>query len=183
MIIRKTEFPGLLIIEPKVFEDERGYFFESYHQKKLSEEIPYRFVQENESKSGKGVIRGLHYQLNPYAQAKLLRVVQGKIYDVAVDLRKGSPAFGKWFGMEISDENKLQILIPRGFAHGFSVLSETATVFYKCSEFYHQESERGIYSFDPDLKIDWKISEKDALLSERDKKLPPLRKADSSFFF
>jgi dTDP-4-dehydrorhamnose 3,5-epimerase len=183
MIIRKTEFPGLLIIEPEVFEDERGYFFESYHQRKLSDEVPYRFVQENESKSGKGVIRGLHYQLHPHAQAKLLRVVQGKIFDVAVDMRKGSPSFGKWFGMEISDENKLQLLIPPGFAHGFSVLSETATVFYKCNEFYHRESERGIFGFDTDLNIDWRISEKDAILSERDQKLPLLRDADANFFF
>src|SRR6185436_19700472 len=140
-----TELPGLLVFEPKVFEDSRGYFFESYNENIFQQQgIQCRFVQDNQSSSSYGVIRGLHYQLNPHAQTKLVRVLEGSILDVVVDIRKGSPSFGQVFVVELSAENKKQLLIPKGFAHGFSVLSETAIVFYKCDAFYQRESEKGI---------------------------------------
>ena len=139
MNIRGTGIEGLMIIEPRVFKDPRGYFFESYNQKGYAQNhIDHAFVQDNQSRSAYGVIRGLHFQKPPHAQAKLVRVMEGTIYDVAVDIRKESPTFGQWFGIELSAENFLQLLIPRGFAHGFSVLSERATVFYKCDEFYRK---------------------------------------------
>ena len=173
MKITETFIQGLLIIEPQLFEDERGYFFESYNKVKyFSEGFDTEFVQDNESKSVKGVIRGLHYQLEPYAQSKLVRVVQGIIFDVAVDLRKDSPTYGKWFGLELNDTNKKQLFIPRGFAHGFSVLSETAVVSYKCDNVYNKESERSINCNDPYLKIDWKIAPSQQIISEKDKLTP-----------
>ena len=154
----QTNIPGLIVFEPKIFEDSRGYFFESFNlQTFKAAGIEINFVQDNQSSSQYGVIRGLHYQLNPYAQAKLIRVLAGRILDVAVDIRKGSPTYGESFSIELSAENKKQLFIPVGFAHGFSVLSEQAEVFYKCDEFYNKESEGGIMYNDPSLNIDWKI--------------------------
>ena len=170
MKIHKTPIVGLLIIEPRVFEDDRGYFFESFQSDRYREAgIPSNFIQDNESKSVRGVIRGLHYQSGPFAQAKLVRVIEGSVFDVAVDLRKESPTFGQWFGVELTSENKKQFYIPRGFAHGFSVLSETAIFTYKCDNYYHPESECGIAYNDPTLKIDWKISVSEEIISEKDK--------------
>jgi dTDP-4-dehydrorhamnose 3,5-epimerase len=182
MNIIETPIQGLFVIEPKVFADARGYFFESYNQSKLSEAgIDCKFVQDNESKSGYGVVRGLHYQLNPKSQTKLLRVLEGSIFDVAVDVRNGSPTNGQWFGLEISADNKKQLFIPKGFAHGFSVLSKTATVFYKCNEFYAPEYDAGIIYNDPELNIDWRIPVDKAILSEKDGKLPLFRDAENNF--
>jgi dTDP-4-dehydrorhamnose 3,5-epimerase len=179
-----TDIPGLFVFEPKVFEDSRGYFFESYNEKSFSEMgIETHFVQDNESSSLYGVIRGLHYQLNPFAQAKLIRVLEGKILDVVVDIRKGSPDFGKNFALELTAENKKQLYIPKGFAHGFSVLSEKAIVFYKCDRFYNKESEAGIRFNDPQLNIDWKIPVNKAIISEKDKKLPSLADCKINFDF
>ena len=184
MKITETGLPGLLIIEPDVFEDSRGYFFESFNEKKLIKEgVNYRFVQDNQSKSVYGVIRGLHYQTEPKAQTKLVRVLNGEILDVAVDMRKGSPTYGKWFGLEISCKNKKQLLIPKGFAHGFSVLSEKAIVFYKCDEFYAPEQDAGVIYNDPDLNIDWRIPAEKALLSTKDSKLPAFKEAKNNFSF
>lgn len=184
MKIIETPFPGLVIIEPTVFADQRGYFLESYNQQKLNEAgISTNFVQDNESKSTRGVIRGLHYQLNPYAQAKLVRVIQGRVYDVAVDCRKGSPTFGQYYGLELSEENKLQFYIPRGFAHGFSVLSETAVFSYKCDAFYHPAAERGIIYNDPSLNIDWKIEASQSVVSGKDTLHPSFAKADMNFIY
>jgi len=183
MTIIETEFPGLLIIEPKIFEDSRGYFFESYNAKQLNEKgINITFLQDNQSKSSYGVLRGLHYQLNPAAQTKLIRVLDGEIWDVAVDIRKGSPTFGKWFGIELSSDNKNQLYIPHGFAHGFAVLSETAVVMYKCDNFYNTQLERGIQFNDPELRIDWKIPVNEAILSPKDTKHPTLNNADINFY-
>ncbi|MFC2090468.1 dTDP-4-dehydrorhamnose 3,5-epimerase [Bacteroidota bacterium] len=176
MRVIQTDFDGLVVLEPKVFEDQRGYFFESYNESVLKNAgIDYNFVQDNESKSSYGVIRGLHMQSAPYSQTKLIRVLEGTIFDVIADLRNGSPSYGKWFGIELSDQNKKQLLIPKGFCHGFSVLSETATVFYKCDEFYTPSSEVGIHHNDPDLNIDWKIMPEDRIISEKDSKLPFLK--------
>jgi dTDP-4-dehydrorhamnose 3,5-epimerase len=182
MKVLPTEFPDLFIIEPKVFEDERGYFYESYNQSVFqSQGIQICFVQDNQSKSGYGVTRGLHYQLNLKAQTKLVRVLQGAIWDVAVDLRKNSPTYGKWFGMELTAENKKQLLIPKGFAHGFSVLSEMAVVFYKCDELYSPQEERGIMYNDPFLNIDWKVPASKIILSAKDLKHPGFNLADNNF--
>jgi dTDP-4-dehydrorhamnose 3,5-epimerase len=182
MEITKTPIAGLLVLVPPVFQDERGYFLESFNAKKLEEaEISTSFVQDNESKSSHGVVRGLHYQLNPYAQAKLVRVVEGLVFDVAVDLRKNSPTFGQWFGIELSGENKKQLYIPRGFAHGFSVLSETAIFSYKCDGYYHPQSERGILINDPKLNIDWKVDENDMLVSDKDRANELFRDAEYNF--
>ncbi len=179
MKVIQTDFKGLVIIEPRIFSDPRGYFYESYNENKFHESsLRYVFVQDNQSKSSFGVIRGLHYQIEPYAQTKLIRVLQGAIYDVAVDIRKGSPAFGKWFGIELSAENHLQLLIPKGFAHGFSVLSETAVIMYKCDDFYVPEAERGIIYSDKDLNIDWKLDPDKILVSDKDGKLPAFRDAE-----
>lgn len=162
-----------MILEPKVFEDSRGNFFESYHKTRLEEHgLCYDFVQDNQSHSSLGVIRGLHYQKEPHAQAKLVRVVEGVIFDVAVDIRPGSATYGQWFGLEISARNQLQLMIPEGFAHGFSVLSTQATVFYKCNTYYHPDSEAGIRFDDPDLRINWNIDLKSAVVSEKDRNLP-----------
>ncbi len=182
MQIIETPLSGLYVIKPKVFEDHRGYFFESYNLRNFNEHgLHYDFVQDNESLSNYGIIRGLHYQLAPYAQTKLTRVIQGRIYDVAVDLRENSPTFGQWYGQELSDENKHQMLIPRGFAHGFSVLSDRAIVFYKCDNYYHPESERGINYKDPALGIDWQIDPGKAIVSAKDKVLPDFNEADMNF--
>ncbi len=182
MEITKTPIEGLLIIKPTVHKDDRGYFFESYNENRfVNNGIPMEFVQDNQSFSSFGVIRGLHYQLEPYAQTKLVRVLQGKIYDVAVDIRKNSPTFGQWFGVELSDENFLQFLLPRGFAHGFSVLSETALVLYKCDNFYKKEAERGIVYNDKTLNIDWKINPDDVLVSAKDKVMDSFEKAEINF--
>src|SRR6185503_19410035 len=165
----QTGIEDLILIEPKVFGDSRGFFFESYNEKSfVSGGINIKFVQDNQSRSSYGVIRGLHFQKSPFAQTKLVRVVNGKILDVGVDLRKGSPTYGKHYSVELSAENKRQLIIPKGFAHGFSVLSETADVLYKCDEFYHKESEGGIIYNDSTLNIDWKIPADKAIVSEKD---------------
>ncbi len=180
----KTDLPGLVIFEPAVYGDSRGYFFESYNEKLFSEEgIDTRFVQDNQSRSAYGVIRGLHYQLDPHAQTKLVRVLSGSILDVVIDLRKGSPSYGKLLSIELSAENKKQLLIPKGFAHGFSVLSETAEVLYKCDSFYHKESEAGIIYNDPSLNIDWKIPAAKMIISEKDLKNPLFANCKNNFVF
>ena len=184
MLFRKTEISGLLVFEPKVFEDSRGYFFESYNERIFQEAgIDLKFVQDNQSSSLYGVIRGLHYQLPPHAQAKLVRVLRGTILDVAVDIRKGSPTFGKAFTIELSAENRVQLFIPPGFAHGFSVLSEQAEVLYKCDTFYNRDSDAGIYFADPELNIDWQIPADKAIISEKDKVLPHLADCKNSFVY
>lgn len=182
MKFTETGFKGLLIIEPRIFNDSRGYFFESYNQSRFNEAgIDFRPVQDNESKSSKGVIRGLHYQLNPQAQSKLIRVVQGKIYDVVLDIRKGSETFGKWFGIELDSDSKKQLLIPRGFAHGFSVQSDVAVIQYKCDNIYSPSLERGINLRDPELGIDWKVENNAMIISEKDIKNPGFRQAEYNF--
>ena len=180
----KTEFPGLLVFEPRVFEDNRGYFFESYNQKIFSQEgIEINFIQDNQASSTFGVIRGLHFQLDPFAQTKLIRVLSGKIIDAAVDIRKNSPTYGKAYTIELSGENKRQLLVPKGFAHGYSVISETAEVFYKCDAFYHKESEGGIAWNDPALKIDWQIPADKSTISEKDQQYPLLENCKHNFVF
>ncbi len=182
MIPRQTDIDGLWILKPRVFQDERGYFFESYNDRQLQNQgLHFTWVQDNQSKSGYGVIRGLHYQLEPFAQTKLVRVTSGKIFDVAVDLRKNSPSFGKWKGFILSADNFLQLLIPKGFAHGFSVLSEETIVFYKCDAYYHPVAERGIRYDDPGLQIDWQLTEEKITVSEKDQALPLLEKAEMNF--
>jgi dTDP-4-dehydrorhamnose 3,5-epimerase len=184
MAIIKTPFPGLIIFEPIVIKDSRGYFFESFSEREFhAEGITARFVQDNQSKSSFGVIRGLHYQLNPHAQNKLIRVLCGKILDVAVDIRQGSPTYGKAFSIELSAENNKQLLIPKGFAHGFSVLSETAEVMYKCDAFYNKESEAGIIYNDAALNIDWNIPADKAIISEKDQQQPSLLNCENNFVF
>lgn len=173
MIIENTPLADLLIIHPAVFKDERGYFFEAYNEAKFRENgINYNFIQDNQSFSKRGVIRGLHLQLNPFAQAKLVRVLEGEILDVAVDLRKSSPTYGQHFSVVLSAENKKQLMIPHGFAHGFSVLSATASVLYKVDQIYHKESERGIRFDDPTLVIDWRVNSDEVIVSEKDLVLP-----------
>lgn len=182
MNVIKTDIDGVFIIEPKVFKDQRGHFFESYNKLTFEEYgIDYTFVQDNQSKSSYGVIRGLHFQKPPHAQTKLLRVVQGQIIDVAVDIRKGSPTYGKHVEIELSDENFKQLLIPAGFAHGFSVLSETAIVQYKCTDYYHPETEGGIMFNDEILDINWGIVLDEAVISEKDLKHPTFSEFDSPF--
>ena len=184
MNVIKTEIPGVLIIEPRVFNDARGYFFESYSQRVFNEEVaPVAFVQDNESKSSYGVLRGLHFQKPPYAQSKLVRVIRGRVLDVAVDIRVGSPTYGKWVSCELTEDNHRQFFIPQGFAHGFSVLSETALFQYKCDNFYHPESEGAIIWNDPQLNIDWQLPEKDILLSDKDRLNPLLADFQSPFSF
>ena len=178
----QTPIADLLIFEPKVFEDSRGYFFESFNlQTFKAEGIEINFVQDNQSSSQYGVIRGLHYQLHPFAQAKLIRVLTGTILDVAVDIRKGSPSFGKSFSVELSAENKKQLFLPAGFAHGFSVLSDHAEVFYKCDSFYNKEKEAGILYDDVSLNIDWKIQKGKEIVSEKDKGLPVFAECKNNF--
>ncbi len=184
MPFQKTDIPGLLIFEPNVFEDSRGYFFESYNETIFRQDgIDTRWVQDNQSSSTYGVIRGLHYQLPPFAQSKLVRVLKGKILDVVVDIRKGSPTYGKVFAQKLSAKNKKQLFIPAGFAHGFSVLSEKAEVLYKCDQFYKKENEAGIIYNDPALKIDWQIPADKAIVSEKDKSLPELANCNNQFVF
>lgn len=180
----ETGIPGLLIFEPKIFEDERGYFFEAYNASTFrGNGVNTAFVQDNQSKSTYGVIRGLHYQLNPHAQSKLVRVIEGRILDVAVDLRTGSPTYGKSFAVELSAHNRKNLLVPRGFAHGFSVLSETVQVLYKCDEFYSRENEAGIIYNDPVLNIDWGIPAGKAIVSAKDLALPSLAHCKNNFVF
>ena len=170
----KTDIDGVFIVEPKIFIDSRGYFFESFSKREFDSSIGYEvnFVQDNQSKSSYGVIRGLHFQRPPFAQAKLVRCVKGKVLDVAVDIRKDSPTYGKHIAIELSEDNNLALFIPRGFAHGFVVLSETAVFHYKCDNYYNRDSEGGIAFFDPSLKIDWKIDIENAIISDRDKLYP-----------
>ncbi|MBR1778230.1 MAG: dTDP-4-dehydrorhamnose 3,5-epimerase [Alphaproteobacteria bacterium] len=172
----ETKIPGVIIFEPRIFSDDRGYFFETYNENVFKEAgIEAKFVQDNQSKSSYGVIRGLHFQKGEHAQAKLVRVLQGSVLDVAVDLRPGSNTFGQYVAVELSDVNNLQLFIPRGFAHGFSVLSRTAVFSYKCDNFYCKESEGGINCADPELGIDWHVPLESACLSEKDKILPGLK--------
>lgn len=182
MKAEETYIKDLLVLFPSVFEDSRGYFFEAYNQDKFEQNgITYQFIQDNQSYSKRGVIRGLHLQMNPYAQAKLVRVLQGEILDVAVDLRKNSSTYGQYFSVILSSENKKQLMVPHGFAHGFSVLSETASVLYKVDQVYHKESERGIRYDDPALGIDWKLSPEEIIVSEKDLVLPNFNEIDWSF--
>lgn len=184
MEVIKTDIEGVVILKPRIFEDSRGYFFESYSKRNFDKQIrEIKFVQDNESKSSYGVLRGLHYQKWPFTQSKLVRVLRGKVLDVAVDIRKGSPTYGKSISVVLSGENKLMFFIPRGFAHGFAVLSDEVVFQYKCDEFYHPESEGGIAWDDPDLAIDWRIPAADIILSEKDKHHPLLRDIDSPFDF
>lgn len=176
MNVIKTDIDGLVVIEPRVFGDSRGYFFESFSERDFKREVAdVDFVQDNESKSSYGVVRGLHFQRPPYAQAKLVRVVKGKVLDVAVDLRKGSPTFGHHVAVELSEDNHRQMFIPRGFAHGFSVLSDEVIFQYKCDNFYAPQSEGAVAWDDPDLGIDWGIPADKALLSDKDRKHPRLK--------
>lgn len=176
MNVIKTDIDGLVVIEPRVFGDSRGYFFESFSERDFKREVAdVDFVQDNESKSSYGVVRGLHFQRPPYAQAKLVRVVKGKVLDVAVDLRKGSPTFGHHVAVELSEDNHRQVFIPRGFAHGFSVLSDEVIFQYKCDNFYAPQSEGAVAWDDPDLDIDWRIPADKALLSDKDMKHPRLK--------
>ncbi|HNO27381.1 MAG TPA: dTDP-4-dehydrorhamnose 3,5-epimerase [Chitinophagales bacterium] len=180
----ETPISGLYVYEPKVFEDARGYFYESFNVQVFGEKgINTNFVQDNQSRSSYGVLRGLHYQLAPHAQAKLVRVISGEVYDVAVDIRKGSPTFGQHFGVILSAENKKQLYIPRGFAHGFVVLSETAEFFYKCDNFYNKEHDAGIRFDDATINIDWKIPHSDIQVSEKDADLPNLQDAKNNFIY
>lgn len=182
----RTEIPEVVLIKPKVFGDERGFFMETYKKSEFEKfGIDTDFVQDNHSRSVKGVLRGLHFQKEPYAQGKLIRCIRGKIFDVAVDIRKGSPTFGKWVGFELSEENKYLLWIPKGFAHGFLTLSDEAEVIYKVSGAeYNPQSEAGIIWNDPDISINWPLEgiEK-IILSEKDKKLPRLKDTDLNFFY
>lgn len=174
MHFEKTSLDKVWLIKPKIFEDERGHFLESFREEVFKKKgVEYNFVQDNISTSTKGAVRGLHYQLPPYSQAKLVMAIYGEILDVAVDIRKDSPTFGKYFSTVLNDQNRYMMLVPSGFAHGFSVLSEKATVAYKCNQYYHKESERGVRWNDPALQIDWKT--KSPILSEKDKKQPLLK--------
>lgn len=183
MNVIKTPIEGLLVIEPRVFNDDRGYFYESYNAKAFEAATGFKntFVQDNQARSSKNVLRGLHYQNAPTAQTKLIRAIEGVIWDVVVDLRKDSATFGQWYGVELSLENKRQLLVPRGFAHGYSVLSDNAEVFYKCDEFYNKASEGGVLYNDPSLNIDWKIDLSQALVSDKDKVQPLLKDAVYNF--
>ncbi|MBR0243946.1 MAG: dTDP-4-dehydrorhamnose 3,5-epimerase [Bacteroidaceae bacterium] len=182
MKVIETKIQGLLIIEPRVFRDERGYFFESYSQRDFEAQVGnVHFVQDNESMSTRGVIRGLHFQRPPFTQTKLVRVVSGTVLDIAVDIRKGSPTFGQHVAVELSGENQRQFFIPKGFAHGFAVLSDTAVFQYKCDEFYHPEADGGIQLDDPSLGIDWRIPTAEAIRSQKDLTLPLLSEIDNPF--
>lgn len=184
MNVLPTDIPGVLILEPRVFEDARGYFFESFSQREFDEKVvpllghPVNFVQDNESMSAFGVVRGLHFQRPPFTQSKLVRCVRGRVLDVAVDIRRGSPTFGRHVAVELTEDNHRQFFIPKGFAHGFAVLSETAVFQYKCDEFYHPEADAGIQLLDPALGIDWRIPLESAILSDKDRRQPLLADAD-----
>ncbi|WP_407483441.1 dTDP-4-dehydrorhamnose 3,5-epimerase [Elizabethkingia meningoseptica] len=177
MKLIETPLKDCYVIEPSVFEDERGYFYEKYNEKKFEEltGLNGHFVQDNISKSSFGVLRGLHLQKGDHAQAKLVSCLEGRVWDIAVDVRENSPTFGQWYGMELSAENKLQFYVPRGFAHGFVVLSETAIFSYKCDNFYKKEAEGCVKYNDPDLNIDWKIAESDIILSDKDQNAPAFK--------
>ena len=176
MEVVETNIEGVIIIEPRIFKDDRGYFFESFSQREFEEKVcKTTFVQDNESKSGYGVLRGLHFQKPPFAQSKLVRVIKGAVLDVAVDIRKGSPTFGQYVSVELTGDNHRQFFIPRGFAHGFSVLSEEVIFQYKCDNFYSPQSEGAIAWNDPDLNIDWRIPIEEVILSEKDSKHPKLK--------
>lgn len=182
MNIIKTDIDGAVIIEPHIFIDARGHFFESYSKKEFDEKIyPVDFVQDNESMSIRGVMRGLHFQRPPFTQAKLVRCVKGRVLDVAVDIRKGSPTYGRHVAVELSEDNHRQFFVPRGFAHGFAVLSDVAVFQYKCDNYYHPEADGGISISDDSLDIDWQIDNADAILSEKDTKHPLLKDFDSPF--
>ena len=182
MEVIKTDIDGVVIIEPRIFKDARGYFFESYSQRRFDEAVrPVRFVQDNESKSRYGVLRGLHFQKGEYAQSKLVRVVAGRVLDVAVDIRRGSPTFGKYVAVELTAENRRQLFIPRGFAHGFSVLSEEAVFQYKCDNPYAPQAEGAVAWDDPDIGIDWRLPAEAILLSAKDAANPRLRDAADLF--
>ena len=184
MEIIKTDIDGVVILSPKIFKDSRGYFFESYCKKEFDKLIgEVNFVQDNESCSIKGVVRGLHFQKPPYAQAKLVRCVRGKVLDVAVDIRKGSPTYGQYVAVELSEENHYQFFIPHGFAHGFAVLSDIAVFQYKCDNYYNPASEGGIRVNDPTLSIDWHINEADIILSDKDKNNPMFKDFESPFIY
>ena len=182
MNIIETDIPGVVIIEPRIFKDARGYFFESFSQREFDEKVrPIRFVQDNESMSTYGVMRGLHFQRPPFTQSKLVRVVRGSVLDVVVDIRKGSPTYGRHVAVELTGENHLQFFVPRGFAHGFSVLSETAVFQYKCDNFYAPQADDGISILDGSLGIDWRIPADRAILSEKDTRHALLKDFDSPF--
>ena len=182
MEVIKTKIEGILIIEPRIFKDERGYFYESFSQREFDEKVmPIRFVQDNESMSVKNVIRGLHYQKMPYTQSKLVRCTQGTVLDVVVDIRKGSPTFGQHVTVELSGENHRQLFIPRGFAHGFAVLSDTAVFQYKCDNCYAPQAEAGIQLSDSTLGIEWRIPLQEAILSAKDLKYPLLKEVEPDF--
>lgn len=187
MEIIQTDIEGVLIIEPRVFDDARGYFFESFSQREFDDKVApilghsVHFVQDNESMSSYGVMRGLHFQRPPFTQSKLVRCVKGAVLDIAVDIRKGSPTFGRHVAVELTEDNHRQFFVPRGFAHGFAVLSDTAIFQYKCDEFYHPEADGGISIQDPSLGIDWRIPAEKAIMSEKDTKHPTLAEFDSPF--
>lgn len=184
MNIIQTSIPGVVIIEPRLFKDDRGYFFESFSERDFNTQVrEVKFVQDNESMSSYGVMRGLHFQRPPYTQSKLVRCVKGAVLDVAVDIRKGSPTYGQYVAVELTEENHRQFFVPRGFAHGFAVLSETAIFQYKCDNFYHPEADGGISILDDSLGIDWCIPTDHAILSEKDTKHPLLKDFDSPFDF
>lgn len=184
MNIIQTSIPGVVIIEPRLFKDDRGYFFESFSERDFNTQVrEVKFVQDNESMSSFGVMRGLHFQRPPYTQSKLVRCVKGAVLDVAVDIRKGSPTYGQYVAVELTEENHRQFFVPRGFAHGFAVLSETAIFQYKCDNFYHPEADGGISILDDSLGIDWRIPTDHAILSEKDTKHPLLKDFDSPFDF
>ena len=184
MNVIKTDIEGVVIIEPRVFSDARGYFFESYNKEVFDREVGrVDFVQDNESCSTRGVMRGLHFQRPPYTQAKLVRCVRGAVVDVAVDLRKGSPTYGRHVAVELTEENHRQFFIPRGFAHGFAVLSDVAVFQYKCDNYYHPEADGGISIVDPSLGIDWRMAIGEAILSDKDRRHPRLEEFDSPFEF
>ena len=182
MEVIKTNIDGVFIIEPRVFSDARGYFFESFSQREFEQKVrKINFVQDNESKSSYGVMRGLHFQVPPFSQSKLVRCVRGRVLDVAVDIRRGSPTYGQHVAVELSEDNHRQFFIPRGFAHGFAVLSETAVFQYKCDNFYHPEADGGISILDSSLGIDWRIPTEHAILSDKDTKHPLLKDFESPF--
>ena len=182
MEVIKTEIEGVVIIEPRIFKDERGYFYESFSQREFEEKVcRTTFVQDNQSKSSYGVLRGLHFQKPPYCQSKLVRCIKGAVLDVAVDIRKGSPTFGKYVAVELSEDNHRQFFVPRGFAHGFAVLTPEAVFQYKCDNFYNKESEGAVAWNDPQLAIDWKIPADKVLLSEKDRLNKELANADFLF--
>lgn len=184
MEVIKTDIEGPLIIEPKVFGDARGYFFESFSQREFDAKVgELRFVQDNESCSRRGVMRGLHFQMPPFTQAKLVRCVRGAVLDVAVDIRRGSPTYGRHVAVELTEDNHRQFFVPKGFAHGFSVLSEVAVFQYKCDEFYHPEADAGINILDESLGIDWRIPLEEAVLSEKDTRHPLLSGFESPFVY